>query len=347
MNIIFFTKGDLRTPSSRQRVYLVADRLIELGHTAVTDAPNGLSFYNVGWHKKYRLFVKTLRAILTGDKNTIIYLHRTVNNKFFIMAIIIGLIIKRPVTIFDFDDAIYTHSNFKTRVFMYLSDKVIVANHSLLNWAKKYHNKVYLVPTSIDADVYKPLVSQIKPKTDFVIGWVGMGSAHVENLRMLKPVFKQLSKKYSFSFTIVGAQQNHVLHEDWSNVTEYKVNIIDEIDWSQAGSTVPLIQQFDVGVMPLVDNDFNAGKSAFKIIEYMACGVSAVASPIGENNFVIENKKNGFLANTESDWILSFESLFESSDLRHNMGESGRRLVEENYSFQVNVAKLAEILRSV
>ena len=43
------------------------------------------------------------------------------------------------------------------------------------------------------------------------------------------------------------------------------------------------IQRFDVGIMPLPDEPFERGKCGYKLIQYMACGLPVIASPIGVN----------------------------------------------------------------
>ena len=52
------------------------------------------------------------------------------------------------------------------------------------------------------------------------------------------------------------------------------------IPWSEAGEAAALLQM-DIGIMPLPDNPWERGKCAYKLIQYMACGLPVVASPRG------------------------------------------------------------------
>src|SRR6266566_2733701 len=78
--------------------------------------------------------------------------------------------------------------------------------------------------------------------------------------------------------------------------------------WSEE-TEVADIQNFDVGVMPLPDNLWTRGKCGYKLLQYMACGRPIVASPVGANSQIVEDGNEGFLAETEGDWIRALDSL--------------------------------------
>src|SRR5205085_8472859 len=104
------------------------------------------------------------------------------------------------------------------------------------------------------------------------------------------------------------------------------------------------IGSFDVGVMPLPDTPWAQGKCAFKLIQYMACAVPVVASPVGANRDVVDSTC-GVFASTPQEWIDALRQLRESPRLRQDMGESGRARVERHYSLKQNLPLLAAVLR--
>jgi glycosyltransferase involved in cell wall biosynthesis len=75
-------------------------------------------------------------------------------------------------------------------------------------------------------------------------------------------------------------------------------------DWSSE-IEAQILSKSHVGIMPLDNDDFSKGKSAFKLIQYMSCGLPLVASSVGENNNVVKNGRNGFLVKNEIEWIES------------------------------------------
>ena len=80
-----------------------------------------------------------------------------------------------------------------------------------------------------------------------------------------------------------------------------------------------VINTFDVGVMPLFDDEWARGKCAFKLIQYMSCGVPVVASPIGANLEVVSSTA-GFFASTSDEWISKVRRLRDDVELRKQHG---------------------------
>jgi len=103
----------------------------------------------------------------------------------------------------------------------------------------------------------------------------------------------------------------------------------------------------DIGIMPLPDSPWARGKCGYKLIQYMACGLPVVASPVGVNRQIVEHGVNGFLAETDDEWREALATLVADPDLRRRMGAAGRKKVEADYSLQVYGPKVAAMLRDV
>ena len=114
---------------------------------------------------------------------------------------------------------------------------------------------------------------------------------------------------------------------------------MQSVPWTEA-TEVASISQFDVGIMPLVDESFERGKCGYKLIQYMACGLPVVASPVGVNRQIVEHGVNGFLAETQEDWALALKTLIADAGLRERMGRAGRDKVEQKFCLQVTEPKL-------
>ena len=80
------------------------------------------------------------------------------------------------------------------------------------------------------------------------------------------------------------------------------VDRIDLVPWSPE-TEATAIQGFDVGLMPLTGGDWAKGKCAFKMLQYMACGVPAVVSPVGMNTEVLAMADVGLAASIEDEWV--------------------------------------------
>ncbi len=116
------------------------------------------------------------------------------------------------------------------------------------------------------------------------------------------------------------------------------------VPWSEQ-TVAQDIARLDVGIMPLVDAPFERGKCGYKLIQYMACGLPVVASPVGVNRQIVEHGVNGFLAETPEQWATALRTLCADPALRARMGAAGRRKVEQHYSLQVTAPRLVQILR--
>ena len=251
----------------------------------------------------------------------------------------------RKPLVFDFDDAIFLPNTSEYNVYVErfkkpektveiikMSSKVIVGNNYLKEYALQYNDKVYVIPSSIDTERYRPLAGK-REKKNIVIGWIG--SMTTRNfLYELEDVFVRLSEKYgNLVFKIVGApfhsaKLKNIINKEWS--------LEDEI---------ADIQSFDIGIMPMPNNRWTKGKCAFKTILYMACGIPTVSSAVGMNLEVIDNGVDGYLVKDEDEWVERLSLLIEDRDLREAAAKKGRENIEKRYSLQVTAPLLYEVLK--
>ena len=99
--------------------------------------------------------------------------------------------------------------------------------------------------------------------------------------------------------------------------------------------------------MPLEDAPFERGKCGYKLIQYMACGLPVVASPVGVNCQIVEHGVNGFLAESPAQWEQAMKTLLANPALRQRMGQAGRKKVEQQYCIQVTGPKMAALLKGI
>jgi glycosyltransferase involved in cell wall biosynthesis len=116
--------------------------------------------------------------------------------------------------------------------------------------------------------------------------------------------------------------------------------------WSEAREIAD-IQEMDVGIMPLPDDPWARGKCGYKLIQYMACGLPVVASPVGVNKMIVEAGRNGFLPNSKSEWREVLLKLLEDRDLCAAFGEAGRARAVTAFSLIAHAPRLAGLFQSV
>lgn len=255
---------------------------------------------------------------------------------------------KRNKVVFDFDDSIWLldtspeNKKFeflknpdKTKINIQHSHAVIAGNSFLANYAKQFNNNVYVIPTTIDTNFHKPIAKN-KLTNKVVIGWSGSIST-IKHFEMAVPVLKELQNKYSNKIEI------HVIGQ--GNYAHPELNVVSK-SWSSQTEVLDL-NQFDIGIMPLPNDEWVKGKCGLKGLSYMACGVATVMSNVGVNSEIINHGKNGYLANNNTEWISILSQLIENADLRAKIGEEGRKTVVEKYSVEANKQKYLQVLKSL
>jgi glycosyltransferase involved in cell wall biosynthesis len=252
----------------------------------------------------------------------------------------------RPM-LYDFDDAVFLPNTSEAnryvgalkfagkigRIIGYC-DEVIAGNEYLATYARRFNTSVHVIPTSVDTGVFVPRTDAIAGAPP-VVGWIGTPTT-AAYLAPLRPVLSAVATATEFTFRISGAATPVAL----PGVR------VESPPWSLERE-VALFNTCDVGVYPLPDDDWARGKCGFKAIQFMACGVPVVASPVGVNREIIEDGVNGFLAATPAEWQTKIGALLANAELRRRMGVAARRTIEERYSLDVNAPRVASVMRRV
>lgn len=248
-----------------------------------------------------------------------------------------------PVIV-DYDDAIFhrydrhrsrlvrTLLGRKIDAVMARADLVIAGNAYLRDRAVQSGAKrTEIVPTVVDLDRYDPITprSDGRPR----IGWIGSPST-APYLHTIMPAVERVASASQADWIAIGARDDQL-------APPFK-----SMRWSE-DEEVALLRTLDIGIMPLPDDDWSRGKCGYKLIQYMACGLPVIASPIGANCDIVIPGENGFLPDGQEEWANTLGQLLANPDLRIRMGTAGRAIVEQRYSLQSQAPRLAELLRSV
>src|SRR3989338_8543617 len=283
--------------------------------------------------------------LLTIFQYDIIFIHREaypIGGAFFETIL---SILRKPI-IFDFDDAIFLPvssrpNNFierfkkpeKIKCIIGKSRHVITGNRYLSDFALQYNRSVSIIPTPIDMDKNFPVAKNYGD--GIVIGWIGSITT-LDFLNTVKDAFISLSNCFPhIKFKIVGG-----------NFSIDGLSTIISKPWSME-EEIEDLKTFDIGIMPMPDNEWTRGKCGFKAILYMNMGIPCVCSPVGVNREIITDGVNGFLAGTDEEWIEKLSLLIENAELRKKLGMAGRKTVEEKYSVNINAPRCLEIFKRV
>ena len=112
------------------------------------------------------------------------------------------------------------------------------------------------------------------------------------------------------------------------------------------GGNAAAVQGFDIGVMPLPDDPWARGKCGYKLIQYMACGVPVIASPVGVNADIVTHGTDGWLATDADEWAEALRRLLDDRAARARFGAAGRERIIRDYSLHVHAPRFVALLRA-
>jgi len=253
-----------------------------------------------------------------------------------------------PNLIFDVDDAVMFHEMergepvdgkfFRRFAAIAAASRIVVTGNAYLaDFARATRRRdvdaVHILPTPIDT---RQLAAKTdySPQADVVIGWIGTKG----NLHQLKPLTSILR---NLQAQVAGVHLRIVADR---SIDLPGVNVESKV-WSAADEANDL-RGFDIGIMPLEDSLWNCGKGGYKLLQYMAAGLPAVASPVGINAEIINDGVNGYLASNLDEWRANLLALARSTELRRRIGQSARATVEQHYSLDRYLERYTAVIES-
>jgi len=332
------------SPSQRFRFELYKEVLVKNGFTVTTHSFIDNAGYAVIF--KNGFFLQKAWAVTKGFLRRVKLLFNMKQYDFVLLecgAAPIGppvlewIMIKwlKKKLIYDFDGAIWVpqvsemnklygflKNPAKTASITQWAYKVSCGNEFLCNYARQYNKNVVYNPTCVDTEKHHNIPSQHEVEK-ITIGWTGSFST-LQYLKLIEPVLQKLQVLYNFNFKVICNQQPAL-----------NIKNLQYVEWT-AENEVTELAGCQIGLMPLTQDEWSEGKCGFKLIQYLALEIPAVASPVGVNKKIIEEGVNGFLCETEDEWYAAIEKLLQNAALRKQLGAAGRKKVIEQYSLLSN-----------
>ena len=205
--------------------------------------------------------------------------------------------------IYDFDDAVFGAG---TQRLMAASAQVFAGNA----WLAERAPQAVVMPTVVDTERFVPGEPRVAETP--VVGWMGSRTTN-KYLEMIRGALTGWRVKA---------------------VSAVKPAVDCEFEAWSLEREVALTQSFDIGLAPLADTEWERGKCGLKTLQYLACGVPVVGSPVGVQRAMIERSGGGLLAASGAEWRQGIKWLATHPAERQAMGERGRAFVMKRYSLQ-------------
>ena len=250
------------------------------------------------------------------------------------------MVSKTGKKIFNIEKNINLRETFKAN--FKKSDLVTCTTPELRDAFLKLNKNVSVLPNLIATEFFPEPADM--GKGDIRIGWQG-GSSHYEDLFFIKPVIKTVLEKHSnVKFVFYGDMRFKPLFNDcpqeqlefhhWTSheVYPYKLTLMN----------------LDIGLCPLVDNEFNRTKSAIKWMEYSMVKMATIASVIPPYSNVIKHGETGLLCKEDhKEWIDALEDLISNKGKRYAMACTARQDVLDNHNIETKAHLWAEAYENI
>lgn len=245
------------------------------------------------------------------------------------------LITRSDFSVYDFDDALqWDYGNdggparrlapkaAKALAAVRCADRVVAGCPVLADWASGHHRDVRLIPSCVEPADYVR-------KTDYVLhdpprlGWLG-SAGNESYLLLIADALAEVHRRTGARLTLIGTTRRSL-----GGIERF----IDRFAWSEALQRT-VLADLDLGLMPLPDTPYSRGKCGYKLLQYGAAALPAVADPIGVNADILDRfgrpgPRNG------DDWTEAILGLLGCSDeARARLGSRAHEVTCRQYSYQ-------------
>lgn len=189
----------------------------------------------------------------------------------------------------------------------------------------KVKKDVVVLPNYLDMEMWDlPILGNYSDEIRLL--WAGSAS-HRDDMKFIVPVIKRICEKYpQVKFLYCGDFKLKPLFEGINS--EY----IDAVPFEAWPAKLHSLRA-DIGVVPLLDNEFNRCKSNLKYLEFGISGIPSVYSNVVYEK-TVRDSETGFIAETEDDFFEKLCFLIESPELIEKIAAAAYLDVKTNYDLK-------------
>jgi glycosyltransferase involved in cell wall biosynthesis len=231
--------------------------------------------------------------------------------------------------IFDFDDAIWLSAHEKSAYprlsrwvrqpekalhLMRRATTIIAGSHALGTKARELNKSVVVLPTSVPAASWQPLPGKRLGALGSdvpLVGWIGTHSTAPQLEVALRALERMAAGGLKFRLKVFGAMRS----------LPQTTLALESEPW-RLEREVAQFHELDIGLAPMVDDAWSAGKCGFKQIQYMATGIPMVSSPVGGAKEFLKGEQTALFAGTVEEWQAQLTRLLRDAELRRRLATS-------------------------
>uniref|UniRef100_A0A7V3JAR7 Glycosyltransferase n=1 Tax=candidate division CPR3 bacterium TaxID=2268181 RepID=A0A7V3JAR7_UNCC3 len=205
---------------------------------------------------------------------------------------------------------------------------------------KDTDKKILVVPNSLDLSYWRVRAGN---NQKIKIGYTGSDS-HWEELNFILDILIDLQRTYDFDVVLLGLGISQLNEAEVLPNCGYlakeisrKLKLLKNLkvrEWTSADKYPQVLteENLDIGLVPLIDNEFNRCRSCLKFYEYAATNTLTIASDVIPYNTEV----NCLVKNRFADWKKKLQELIENKKLREDLVREQRKWVIENRDIEKN-----------
>ncbi|HTN41285.1 MAG TPA: glycosyltransferase, partial [Asticcacaulis sp.] len=224
------------------------------------------------------------------------------------------------------------------------ADAVTVSTEGLKARFARLNNHVHLVPNYLDDKLWR--LGEASPSTKArtggitKIGYIGTPS-HVADLALISEAMADIKKTYGamVEIEVIGGFQ------DVEPLFGTRIGLPKKNQYPDFVTWLYNVVDWDIGLIPLVEDDFNRAKSNLKFLEYSALGLASVVSDVPTYKDVVKHRHNALsVPNNRQAWKKAVTELIETPDLRATLSQNARDLIRPEYGVRHHADLYLKIL---
>jgi glycosyltransferase involved in cell wall biosynthesis len=194
---------------------------------------------------------------------------------------------------------------------------------------------VAVVPNAVDLDYFTPSDTPVEPHTIVFNGILtyrpNVDAAHF----LIDEVWPLVRDRYPDArLTLVGRSDG----VDTRSLMKPGVELLGEVP-----DIRPYIRRAAVVAVPVRIG----GGTRLKVVEALAMGKVTVSTALGCEGLAVHDREHLLIADDAVAFAGRIFDVFESPDLGQSLGQEGRRLIQDNYSWDLAGARLEALYRQI
>jgi len=236
----------------------------------------------------------------------------------------------------------------------YLAERIIVNSEAVgekFNWLKNKSKKVVCIYNGVDLDEFHPGIKGDNIRKEFnlgnspLVGIVG-GLIPWKGHRYFLEAAATVSRKFSeVKFLVVGEDFVGGRYRRQLEDLAFKLGLVDRIVFAGFRQDIPeILGSLEILVLTSLQEPFGR-----VLIEAMACAKPVVATNAGGVPEIVHDGETGLLVPMRDPEALarSIKLLLNNKEKAKEMGEKGRRRVEENFTIEAHVKKVESLYQAL